>query len=227
MAYKFLHIQSHFIHLYFLTVFEVIFYMYYVMPYEKSIFKHMFDKDIQQIDDDVIFSNITYPNDCEKYQAELDDANKILWNYCFIYIGAATGILIAVFLRDLYKIGQIWHSQTPISPSKYNSHSSLVSFGSFPNLSEYKKTDDIESPSSVELTNLNSNSVGEPKTPIEKDPFYKYYWHNSGFLAEFIKTTEFIILVGIFEYFFFISIVDKFKIANSKTILCDVAKKII
>ena len=100
-----------------------------------------------------------------------------------------------------------------------------MSFGSFPNLSEYKKTDDIEGPSSVEFTNLNSH-VGEPKTPIEKDPFYKYYWHNSGFLAEFIKTTEFIILVGIFEYFFFISIVDKFKIANSKTILCDVAKKI-
>ena len=121
---------------------------------------------------------------------------------------------------------QTWHSLTPISPSKYNSQSSLVSFGSFPNLSEYKKTDDAESSSSVELTNLNSH-VGEPKLTIEKDPFYKYYWHNSGFLAEFIKTAEFIILVGIFEYFFFISIVDKFKIANSKTILCDVAKKII
>jgi ABC-type bacteriocin/lantibiotic exporter with double-glycine peptidase domain len=103
-----------------------------------------------------------------------------------------------------------------------------VSFGSFPNLSEYKKTDDAEGPSSsIELTNLNSSSIGEPKTQIEKDPFYKYYWHNSGFLAEFIKTAEFIVLVGIFEYFFFISIVDKFKIANSKTILCDVAKKII
>jgi hypothetical protein len=197
------------------------------MPYEKSIFKHIFDKDIQQIDDDVIFSNITYPRDCDKYQAELDDANKVLWNYCFIYIGTMSGILVAVFLRDLYKMRQTWYSQTPISPSKYNSQSSLVSFGSFPNLSEYKKTDDIEGPSSVELTNLNSPSVGEPKLTIEKDLFYKYYWHNSGFLAEFIKTAEFIILVGIFEYFFFISIVDKFKIANSKTILCDVAKKII
>jgi hypothetical protein len=198
MALKFLHIQSHFIHLYFLTVFEVIFYMYYVMPYEKSIFKHIFDKDIQQIDD-VIFSNITYPRDCDKYQAELDDANKILWNYCFIYIGTMSGILVAVFLRDLYKMRQTWYSQTPISPSKYNSQSSLVSFGSFPNLSEYKKTDDIEGPSSVELTNLNSH-VGEPKLTIEKDLFYKYYWHNSGFLAEFIKTAEFIILVGIFVY---------------------------
>ena len=46
MVLKFLHIQSHFIHLYFLTVFEVFFYIYYIMPYEKSIFKHLFDDDI-------------------------------------------------------------------------------------------------------------------------------------------------------------------------------------
>ena len=196
------------------------------MPYEKSIFNHIFDKELDKIDYQDYNVSITYPTDCDKYQAELDDANRVLWNYCFIYIGSATGILIAVFLRDLYKMRQTWHSQTPISPSKYNSQSSLVSFGSFPNLSEYKKTDDIEGPSSVELTNLNSHvRSGEP--PIEKDPFYKYYWQNSGFIAEFIKTAEFIILVGIFEYFFFISIVDKFKIANSKTILCDVTKKII
>jgi len=200
--------------------------MYYVMPYEKSIFNHMFDKELDKIDN-TFFTNITYANSCDKYQAELDDANKILWNYCFIYIGTVSGILVAVFLRDLYKMRQTWYSQTPISPSKYNSQSSLVSFGSFPNLSEYKKTDDAESQSSIELTNFNSSSIGEPKLTIEKDPFYKYYWHNSGFLAEFIKTAEFIILVGIFEYFFFISIVDKFKIANSKTILCDVSKKII
>lgn len=226
MTCKILHIQSHFIHLYFLTVFEVIFYIYYVMPYEKSIFNHIFDKELDKIDYQDYNVSITYPTDCNKYQAELDDANRVLWNYCFIYIGSATGILIAVFLRDLYKMRQMWHLQTPISPSKYNSQSSLVSFGSFPNLSEYKKTDDIEGPSSVELTNLNSHvRQGEP--PIEKDPFYKYYWQNSGFIAEFIKTAEFIILVGIFEYFFFISIVDKFKIANSKTILCDISKKII
>lgn len=220
MTFKFLHVQSHFIHLYFLTVFEVLFYIYYVMPYEKSIFKHMFDKDIPQFDD-AIFANITYlfsAENCDKYQTELDNANVHLWKYCFIYIEIVTSVLFAFFLRDLYKIRQGYKLINP-SP-RHNSHSSLVSFGSFPNLSEYKKTDD-----SIEITNLSSPKDDNKMVPIENETIYKYYWYNSGFLSEFIKTAEFIILVGIFEYFFFVSIVDKYKIANSKTILCDILKK--
>jgi hypothetical protein len=222
MAFKFLHLQSHFIHLYFLTVFEVLFYIYYVMPYEKSIFKHMFDKDIPQFDD-AIFANITYPfsaENCDKYQTELDNANVHLWKCCFIYIEIVTSVLFAFFLRDLYKIYQGYKILAPSQSPRHNSHSSLVSFGSFPNLSEYKKTDD-----SIEITNLSSPKDDNKMVPIENETIYKYYWYNSGFLAEFIKTAEFIILVGIFEYFFFVSIVDKYKIANSKTILCDLLKK--
>ena len=61
---------------------------------------------------------------------------------------------------------------------------------------------------------------------IENPTFVKYYWYNSGFLAELIKTVEFIILVGIFEYIFFAYIVNKYKIANSNTILCGIYKKL-
>jgi hypothetical protein len=63
----------------------------------------------------------------------------------------------------------------------------------------------------IEVVTKDDNSI----------PFHVYYWRNSGFVAEFIKTTEFIVLIGLFEYFFFVSIVDKFKIANSKTLMCD------
>jgi uncharacterized membrane protein len=72
--------------------------------------------------------------------------------------------------------------------------------------------------------NDNNNSV--TTDIIENPTFIKYYWHSSGFLAELIKTIEFIVLVGIFEYLFFADIVNKFKIANSKTILCGIYKKI-
>ena len=35
----------HFLHLYFLTEFEIIFYIYYVMPYEKLLIFNLFDTD--------------------------------------------------------------------------------------------------------------------------------------------------------------------------------------
>ena len=73
---------------------------------------------------------------------------------------------------------------------------------------------------------VNDNNSSVTTDIIENPTFIKYYWFNSGFLAELIKTIEFIILVGIFEYLFFAYIVNKFKIANSKTILCSIYKKI-
>ena len=40
----------HFLHLYFLTEFEIIFYIYYIMPYEKQLIFKLFDtNDLEQI----------------------------------------------------------------------------------------------------------------------------------------------------------------------------------
>ena len=70
MVLKFLHIQSHFIHLYFLTIFEVFFYIYYIMPYEKSIFNHLFDDDISMLHK-LNTTNYISDSDCSKYQNKL------------------------------------------------------------------------------------------------------------------------------------------------------------
>jgi hypothetical protein len=103
----------------------------------------------------------------------------------------------------------------PNSP-KYNSRSSLVLFNNFNN---DKKNDDNE----FELVDI-ENPPTLTKDNDNKVPFYVFYWHTSGFLYEFGKTTQFIILIGIFEYLFFNYIVNKIKIANSKTVLCDIVK---
>jgi hypothetical protein len=141
-------------------------------------------------------------------------------------------LFLILLLRDIWKnynaYKLITTTSAPSSP-RYDSNSAIVSFGSFQNLNDYKKNDDTNS--SVEMVttpkvvfNDNNNSV--TTDIIENPTFIKYYWHSSGFLAELIKTIEFIVLVGIFEYLFFADIVNKFKIANSKTILCGIYKKI-
>ena len=229
MAFKILHIQSHFIHLYFLTIFEVFFYIYYIMPYEKSIFKHLFDDDMSLISQLNVTSYIS-SKDCSKYQHKLDKQNANLWNNCFIYIVTSSSVFFVVFLRDIWKNYTAYKLITaaPSSP-RYDSKSAIVSFGSFQSLSDYKKNDDTES--SIEIITAQKNIKIDNKNSIisdiiENPTFVKYYWYNSNFLSELIKTIEFIILVGIFEYLFFSYIVNKYKIANSKTILCSIYKKI-
>ena len=231
MVLKFLHIQSHFIHLYFLTVFEVIFYIYYIMPYEKTIFKHLFDDDISMLPK-LNTTNYISESECSSYQNKLDRENNDLWDYCFIYIASSSALFIIVFLRDIWKnyngYKLITTTSSPSSP-RYDANSAIVSFGSFQNLNDYKKNDDTNT--SVEMVSIpklvvNDNNSSFVTDIIENPTFIKYYWYNSGFLAELIKTIEFIVLVGIFEYLFFAYIVNKFKIANSKTILCSIYKKI-
>jgi hypothetical protein len=225
MVLKFLHIQSHFIHLYFLTIFEVIFYIYYIMPYEKSIFKHLFDNDLDMIPK---LNNITTymeVNNCDKYERKLNKDNDELWNNCFLYIIIMSSLFFIMMVRDIWKNYTNYIIITITTVPRYDSKSAIVSFGSFQNLGDYKKNDDNES--SVEMvTSPKNTTLTDTNGVIENPTFIKYYWYNSGFLAEFIKTIEFIILVGIFEYLFFAYIVNKYKIANSKTILCNIYKKI-
>ena len=201
------------------------------MPYEKTIFKHLFDDDISMLPK-LNTTNYISESECSSYQNKLDRENNDLWDYCFIYIASSSALFLIVFLRDIWKnyngYKLITTTSSPSSP-RYDANSAIVSFGSFQNLNDYKKNDDTNT--SVEMVSIpklvvNDNNSSFVTDIIENPTFIKYYWYNSGFLSELIKTIEFIVLVGIFEYLFFAYIVNKFKIANSKTILCSIYKKI-
>jgi len=202
------------------------------MPYEKTIFNHLFDDEISSLSK-LNITNYISDSECSEYQNKLDTENKYLWDLCFIYIASSSTLFFIIFIRDIWKnyssYKLITTTSAPSSP-RYDSKSAIVSFGSFQNLNNYKKNDDTIS-SSVEMISIpklvvNDNNISVTTDIIENPTFVKYYWYNSGFLAELIKTLEFIVLVGIFEYLFFAYIVNKFKIANSKTILCSIYKKI-
>jgi hypothetical protein len=201
------------------------------MPYEKTIFNHLFDDEISSLSK-LNITNYISDGECSEYQNKLDSENQYLWNLCFIYIASSSTLFFIIFIRDIWKnyssYKLITTTSTPSSP-RYDSSSAIVSFGSFQNLNDYKKNDDTET--SVEMASipkivLPDNNSSVTTDIIENPTFIKYYWYNSGFLSELIKTIEFIFLVGIFEYLFFAYIVNKFKIANSKTILCSIYKKL-
>ena len=151
-----------------------------------------------------------------------------------------------LFIKDIYQNYSIF-CETCISPTnqKYklscNPSSSLMAFKSSQNIAnDYKKNDDngielrdinintginIETSHSKEFNNINNEF--NPIRIKNDDLFIVYYYKNSELIKEIFKLIQFIILVGIFEYVFFTTIVNKYKIANIDTILCNIESKII
>ena len=107
MKLKFLHLKSHIIHICLLTEFEIFFYIYYVMPYERSIFEKLIStKDLHIPNlDNILNLNITYFDDqnskCTNYQKQLDDDNTKLFNYCYTYIVIINVVLLIQTLQIL------------------------------------------------------------------------------------------------------------------------------
>ena len=107
-----------------------------------------------------------------------------------------------------------------------NSSSSLMAFRSSQNIADYKKNDnDIE----FQVINTNEKKDKDTVDVLSKNETYFiiYYFKKSELIKEINKLLQFIILVGIFEYIFFIFIINKYKIANINTIICKIITDLI
>ncbi len=198
--------SRHFIHLYFLAEFEVLFYIYYIMPYEKKLIYGIFK--IQKMIDDIPIGyipiqNITkmFSSKCDGYDHEFDSYNNKLINKCTYFIWFLNTILGGIVIHDLAWMYRKYNA-IPASP-KRRTMRKLSSFGSSEDMKKYDEQIDSD-------TALINN----------EDNFIKYYWKNSEVVSEIVKTVQFIIIVGAFEYLFFTNIVNKYKIVNSKTLIC-------
>jgi len=204
-----------FIHLYFLIEFEILFYLYYIMPYEKALIYNLFDvsKYTEIQNTSYVVDYIEDELECVKNQQRLDKYNYTLWIQCMAFLGILNAILAGIFARDIIQIRQQYTASYG-TLSQHNSRTALVE-------SDYKKNDDTD----IEMV----APVGSPKSKAHSglmtESFSLYYWHNSKFVKNTGKTVRFMILVGIFEYAFFTLIVDKYKIVNTTTLLCKMAEE--
>ena len=131
---------------------------------------------------------------------------------------AINSILVLLFCRDLLT-NYVKFGENVASSPKCNAGSSLMAFGSGNNLSEQKKNDDR----GIEMVSFVKRGTEEPRETW----FFIYYWKKSVFVAEMCKMVQFIVLVAVFEYLFFKLVVNKYKILDRKTLLCNLAKKIL
>lgn len=227
----------HFIHLYFFTEFEILFYFYYILPYEKQLVYNMFSRDkildsleynddIIELIDNMKTHDYDYDKQCSLESHRIDANHHKLWTYCVIYIIIMNVLLFLLFVKDFvtcYGDYLLFSKGTDINNVSSKSLSALSSLSSpsFHNQTKYKKTDfdfemvDLESSSSLSLTTSSSSII------VSKNVSFRlYYWNKSEFLLALCKTVQFIILIGIFEYLFFSIIVNKYKVVSAKLLLC-------
>ena len=219
------------------------------MPYEKKIIFDLFnDLDIKSILPEY---NQTYINQhtyliynkkqCVNYQDALDNSNAKLFDNCLGYIIIINVLLLLLFVFDIYQnyncfcLSNVSPKNIKYTPT-YNSNSSLIAFKSSQNIqNDYKKNDNkdfelvnISIPNEKSIIKSNGQPNGQSNEKSNMKPneyFIVYYYKNSQIVKEIFKLVQFIILVGIFEYLFFTTIVNKYKIANIHTILCNIVKK--
>jgi hypothetical protein len=214
----------------------------------------MFDinKLLAKFDDDVVITLINnisntnlFLNDkhCDSEQERIDNSNNKLWTYCFIYIISINSILCLLFVYDLilnYRLYNETKEHKIIKQNndkKFDSKSILTAFGSGNNLDlNYKKTDNISS-FEIDMIDLEINTnVGDvviSSSPlnnmvkgITNNSFCIYYWNKSVLVIAISNTLKFILFIGVFEYLFFVFIINKFKIVNSELLLCKLLKEI-
>jgi len=183
-------------------------------------------------------ANTNYNNHCDAAQERINNNNNKLWTYCFIYIISINVLLFLLFLFDAstnYKYFYQNRQENVIKQNKdkiYNSNSSLTAFSSGNNLDlKYKKTDNVSS-FDIEMIDIEINNGSPVHFKNEKckelsyNSFFMYYWNKSILITAMCNTTKFIIFIGIFEYLFFIFIINKFKIVNSDLLLCNMLKEL-
>jgi len=224
----------HFIHLYFFTEFEILFYFYYILPYEKQLVYNMFSRDkildsleynddIIELIDNMKTHDYDYDKQCSLENDRIDANHHKLWTYCVIYIIIMNVLLFLLFVKDFvtcYGDYLLFSKGTDITNVSSKSLSALSSLSSpsFHNQTKYKKTDfDFEM---VDLESSSSTSSSSSIIVSKNVSFRLYYWNKSEFLLAFCKTVQFIILIGIFEYLFFSIIVNKYKVVSAKLLLC-------
>ena len=199
---------SHLIHLTVITEFEILFYIFYIVPFERNNIYKMFENQINYNDD--IHLNYTYTSQnilgCNKEEERIFEYNNKLFQICYYYIGAVNLLLFCAFLYDLRKCYFLYSGKNIEIPRVLSSPKYLSA------------AFDIEMvPVDIEDNNVNDNNIIKEK----EGKFVVFYWNNSRFVAKMCETMQFIILLGIFEYIFFTYLFNKFKIISAKLIVCN------
>jgi len=240
-----IHYYSHF---YILTFFEVIFYKYYIFPYENQLILNLIGDKV----DEIVAKEGGYDNIKNQYPEVHDFIVKLMFNcgegannadnaalfqICDVYLFVSSFLFFALFVVDgSITYYQYAHTTNPLlplgcNPDTQNDHPNHNLSNMEMNMIVYNTTT-IEQDMNIvpfEIISRNDSIEKEKHTTLVQHyiAILRYYGKNSVFLAELVKTLNFIVLIGIFEYAFFAFIVCKLKPVDLNYILCTIMQKLV
>ena len=240
------------IHFYFITLFEVLFYLYYILPYEQQLLFGLFEFDSNQLTTKynitVTASDLYDTEHCRNDTQRIQRANTPLYIYCYYYIAFINICLLGMFCYDVWLNFYVSKNtntgentgKTKIKTIKAATLTTPTANGLTKNTFSFSSVDAQE----VELGSMNESNQedgNEENTVAVKENTVAVkeelqinsssssssspsYWKDSLFVAEFVRSIYFICFIGVFEYLFFTQIVDHFKVFDLKMVLCNLFK---
>jgi hypothetical protein len=149
-----------------------------------------------------------YYNKCQNEMDRIYYYDEQLFMICKIYIAITSSIFLLVIIYDISR-----------TKGEYNKYIDNINNFDGENVNNFIQ--------------MNSNLEEPEKTVIifkeekpDKMSHARFYFKKSSLVKEFIRTSELIALIGIFEYLFFNFIIKKIKITDMQIILCKIVKSI-
>ena len=215
---KYENVLYYYIHFYIISSFEIVFYVYYVSQLESTKFNEFLESLLNTYLDDINISQFAvnqtnYINDignCKNtdYLAQLDNYNKELLSKPIYFVYGTSTLFIALFAYDVCIMTCIDSDECRERCDSGSETNPMV-------------TENISKSYALQITH--------PNQPVNESTYYKQICHYitySKFINEFSKTIKFLCIIGIFEYFFFVLIINQYHLTTPKILECYVLNKI-
>ena len=215
---KYENILYYYIHFYLISTFEIAFYVYYVSQLESEKFNEFLESLLNTYLDN-IYIPPSYLNqtaiqdigDCKNtdYLVQLADYNSALLSKPVYFVYGTSTIFVALFAYDVYIMTRPVINRPVITDIEEN-RERCDSGGSETNP---MVTNKIEVYSQILVKPRWYNQVG-------------HYFAHSKLVNEFNKTIKFLGIIGIFEYFFFVLVINQYHLTTPKILECYVLNKV-
>lgn len=203
---------SLYVHFYTLTLFEIFFYFFFVVSYEKRIIAKLVanlvssgEKAEERRQHTIMpFRNETLtvlsfaqPDYCNTIQQNMDEKNRVLQTRVFYYVYISSFAFVFLFVLDCRRERQRQRLQLEsMQPATMNV---LV----------------------VAANDAESHMVQCHEENQTTSRHLTRWYSETYFLKEIKNTFLFIVLMSLFEYVFFVFVVEKYQIANADSIMCN------